>query len=241
MNPYEKGIGYRYLFETKYYPDRPLVDDLGRLTYPPLFKIYPNAPRIDLPKELQIPKVTLAEVIAARRSQRHFRNEPLTLKELTFLLWASQGITSPQGYRTAPSAGALYPIETYLSVQNIKDIPAGIYHFNVRDFSLERLKEGNFASALTEMALGQSMVRKAAVVFIWTAVILRSMSKYRNRAIRYIFLDAGHICQNLLLATTALGLGACPIGAFYDEEIDRLLGVDSHTEMTIYLAAVGRV
>lgn len=91
------------------------------------------------------------------------------------------------------------------------------------------------------MALGQSVIKRAAVVFIWTAVILRSMAKYRNRAIRYIFLDAGHICQNLLLAVTALNLGACPVGAFFDEEIDRLLGIDSETEMTIYLTAIGKL
>jgi SagB-type dehydrogenase family enzyme len=241
MKSYEKGIGYRYLLETKYYPNKPFQDDLGLIKSPPLYKTYPTVPRIILPRDFSVPRVNLAETIAARRTQRKFTTEPLSLSELAFLLWTTQGITSPQGYRAAPSAGALYPIETYLSVQNIKDVPAGIYHFNVRDFCLERLKEGNFASVLTEMALGQSMVRRAAVVFIWTAVILRSMSKYRNRAIRYIFLDAGHICQNLLLATTALGLGACPIGAFYDEEIDRLIGVDSHTEMTIYLAVVGRV
>jgi len=160
---------------------------------------------------------------------------------LAFLLWASQGITSPQGYRAAPSAGALYPVETYLSVHRVQDVPAGIYHFNVRDFCLERLVKGDFAPVLGAMALGQSVIKRAAVVFIWTAVILRLMAKYRNRAIRYIFLDAGHICQNLLLAVTALNLGACPVGAFFDEEIDRLLGIDSETEMTIYLTAIGKL
>ena len=140
-----------------------------------------------------------------------------------------------------PLGWALYPVETYLSVHRVQDVPAGIYHFNVRDFCLERLVKGDFAPVLGAMALGQSVIKRAAVVFIWTAVILRSMAKYRNRAIRYIFLDAGHICQNLLLAVTALNLGACPVGAFFDEEIDRLLGIDSETEMTIYLTAIGKL
>jgi SagB-type dehydrogenase family enzyme len=111
----------------------------------------------------------------------------------------------------------------------------------VANFSLEQLAQGNFLDTLTSAALGQSSVKKAAIVFIWTAVILRSMAKYRDRAIRYIFLDAGHICQNLLLAATALGLGACPIGAFFDEEIDKIIGVNGDEEMTIYLATVGKI
>ena len=188
MNNYQKGIGYRYLFETKYYPDNPLKDDLGIIPSPPPYKTYPNASRIKLPKDFYVPQAPLAQTIAIRRSQRKFSPQPLGLEALAFLLWATQGLTSAQGYRAAPSAGALYPIETYLSVHNVKNIPPGIYHFNALEFSLETLKEGFYGNQLAQNALGQNMFKQAAVVFIWTAVILRSMAKYRNRAIRYIFL-----------------------------------------------------
>ncbi|MDL1957316.1 MAG: SagB/ThcOx family dehydrogenase [Candidatus Desulfofervidus auxilii] len=240
MKIYQKGIGYRYLFETKYFRDRPLIDDLGLIASPPPYKIYPNARKIILPKP-HFPPCDFWEIIAKRRSKRNYTKKPMDLKTLAHLLWASQGITSKSGYRAAPSAGALYPVETYLSIQNVENVDKGIYHFNILEFCLEELAKGDFKNDLTNAALGQGMVRQAAVVFIWTAVILRCMAKYRNRAIRYIFLDAGHICQNMLLAATALGLGACPIGAFFDEEIDRILGIDSENEMTIYIATVGRL
>ncbi len=165
----------------------------------------------------------------------------MSLKELAHLFWASQGITSKEGLRAAPSAGALYPIETYVSIFRVKGIPMGLYHFNVHDFLLERLAEDNFSESFTTASLGQGVVGRAAVLFIWTAVMLRSMGKYRNRAIRYIFLDTGHICQNLLLAATALNLGACPVGAFFDDEINKLLKIDGEQETAIYLATVGKI
>jgi len=240
VKTYKKGIGYKYLSETKYFRDRPFIDDIGMVVSPPLYKAYPHAQKITLPAP-DFPSSDLWKVIARRRSYRDFTRNPLTSEELAILLWAGQGITSPQGYRTAPSAGALYPIETYLVINRVQDIPAGIYHFNVANFFLEELAKGDFSNTLTSAALGQSVMKRAAVVFVWTAVILRCMAKYRNRAIRYIFLDAGHICQNILLAATALNLGACPVGAFFDEEIDKLLGLNSETEMSIYLTAVGKI
>ena len=237
---YKRGIGYRYLIETKYYLDRPLKDDLGEIPFVPLYKTYLEAPKLSLPRE-DLPLEDFARVISKRRSRRYYKKEYLSLKEISCLLWASQGITSEEGLRAAPSAGALYPIETYLFIFRVEGVPSGIYHFNVRDFLLERLAEGDFSQGLTAAALGQGTIRRAAVAFVWTAVILRTMAKYRDRAIRYIFLDAGHICQNLLLAATALNLGACPIGAFFDDEINKLLKVDGEQETTIYLATVGKL
>jgi SagB-type dehydrogenase family enzyme len=166
------------------------------------------------------------------------------MDDLATLLWATQGITlSAQGYqfRTTPSAGALYPVETYLSVHRVDDLKEGIYHLNVYDFTLEELAPGNFGDYLSKAALDQAMVEKAAVVFVWTAIILRAMWKYRNRCLRYVFMDAGHVGQNLQLAATALGLGCCPIGAFYDEEINSVLKVDGDEETTVYLASVGKL
>jgi SagB-type dehydrogenase family enzyme len=143
--------------------------------------------------------------------------------------------------RTAPSAGALYPFETYLYVDRVVDVQQGIYHFHVPDFELECLQEGDFNHQITSASLGQPVVRKAAVVFIWTAMMLRCMAKYRERAVRYIAMDLGHVCQNIQLAATALGLGSCPIGAFYDDDLNEILSVDGEEETVLYLVTVGKL
>ena len=162
--------------------------------------------------------------------------------ELAALLWATQGITyASRGYalRAAPSAGALYPVETYLAVNRVEGVEAGMWHFQVPDFALELLQAGDFRQALVGAGLSQGFLGAAGAVFIWTGVLNRARWKYRERAIRYLFLDAGHICQNLMLAATALNLGVCPVGAFYDEEVERLVQADGVEEVALYLAAVG--
>ena len=163
--------------------------------------------------------------------------------ELSQLLWATQGITSRAwGYdfRAVPSAGALYPIETYVLANRVDDLLPGIYHYDVQRAELVLLKEGNFGPEAARAGLGQEILGDAAAVFIWTAVVERSKWKYRQRAYRYIYMDAGHIGQNLYLAATALNLGCCTVGAFFDEEVDRLIGVDGNEEISVYLGAVGQ-
>jgi len=143
--------------------------------------------------------------------------------------------------RTAPSAGALYPVETYLAVHRVTGVAPGLWHLHIPDFSLELLTSGDLRRPLVEACLSQQFLGTAAAAFIWTGILNRAMVKYRERAIRYLFLDAGHICQNLMLAATALGLGCCPVGAFFDEEVEHLLQVDGREEVALYLAAVGAV
>ena len=183
------------------------------------------------------------EVLLKRRSIRDYSLAPLSLEELANLLWATQGITdqplSPW-YRTAPSAGALHPIDTYLIVNRVEGLESGIYFLDVQDFSLERKGQGDFSRQIAQAALNQDMAREAAVVFVWVAVIRRSLQKYRQRAYRYIYLDCGHIGQNLYLAATAMGMGCCGIAAFFDDEVNNLLGVDGREETAIYLATVGK-
>jgi SagB-type dehydrogenase family enzyme len=140
-----------------------------------------------------------------------------------------------------PSAGALYPIETYIAVNRVDEIPPGIYHYNVKETQLILLKEGNFGPDLQQAGLGQEMLEEASCVFVWTAIIERSKWKYRERAYRYIYMDVGHIGQNLYLAATAMNLGCCTVGAFFDEEVDRLIGVDGKEEISVYLGAVGHI
>jgi SagB-type dehydrogenase family enzyme len=143
-------------------------------------------------------------------------------------------------FRASPSAGALYPIETYLVVNRIEEIPVGLYHYNVKEAQLILLKEGHFGPEICQAGLGQEMLEEASCIFVWTAIVGRSKWKYRERAYRYLYMDVGHIGQTLYLAATALNLGCCTVGAFFDEEVDRVIGVDGKNEISVYLGAVGR-
>jgi SagB-type dehydrogenase family enzyme len=242
MSEPEMGVARRYLEETRYQRR-----DMGgkSLSYPPapLYKEYPDATRrLNLDPQAGRRPADLFACLAERRSQRDYSDRPLTQAELAALLWATQGITgSIAGYhfRTSPSAGALYPVETYLAVHRVAGVPSGIWHFQVVDFALELLAAGDFRQPLTQAGLTQSFLGEAGAVFIWTGVLNRARWKYRERAVRYLFLDAGHICQNLMLAATALGLGVCPVGAFFDDEVESLIGVDKQQEVALYLASVG--
>jgi SagB-type dehydrogenase family enzyme len=244
MSNYKQGLAFRYIQGTKYHRDQPLKDDLGSIPVVRTFKNYPESERFPLPQpELNLP-ANLWQCLAGRRSERDTTPDLLSLDELATVIWAAQGVTTRAGIhllRTAPSAGALYPFETYLYVEHVEDMPKGFYHFDVEAFTLERLKEGGFSKDMTAACMGQPSVRRAAVVFIWTAMMLRCMVKYRNRAMRYIPMDLGHVCQNVQLASTALGLGSCPIGAFFDDDINRLLEIDGEDETVLYLITVGKL
>jgi SagB-type dehydrogenase family enzyme len=244
MTRYKQGLAFRYIQNTKYYRDHPGKDDLGSIPQTAAFKNYPEAKRIQLPEPDLSRPANLWQCLATRRSERKTTPDPLHLQELSKIMWAAQGVTARAGrylLRTAPSAGALYPFETYLYIDKVKEVPQGIYHFNVADFALERLQEGDFNRAFTAASLGQPVVRRAAVVIIWTAMMLRCMVKYRERSVRYIPMDLGHVCQNVQLAATGMDLGSCPIGAFYDDDINELLGVDGEEETVLYLITVGKL
>lgn len=220
----------------------------GRLDWarrPEAFKTYPGSPRVPLPAPK--PEASLAlplgEALRIRRSVRSYGGRALSPEELSALLWAAQGISRlEQGFafRTAPSAGALYPIETYVSAQNVAGLEAGLYHHDVREHALELVRPGDPRHSLARAALDQDFLAEAAAVFVWTAVFGRSKWKYRQRAYRYVYLDAGHIAQNLALAAAALGLGSCQIAALYDDEVNGLLGLDGAEESVVYMSAVGR-
>lgn len=208
------------------------------------YKIYPNPlARIELPPPVSEGGRGIWTVLRERSSIRDYAPDPLTLDEVSQLLWASQGITREGGewqFRTAPSAGALYPIETYLGVNRVQGLAPGLYHYEVRNHRLAFLRQDEFiGQSLTRAALGQTMCTRAAVVFVWTAVLARSVRKYGERAYRYIYLDAGHIGQNLYLAATALGLGCCAVGAFFDDEVNAVLDIDGREETAVYMATIG--
>ncbi len=245
MDRRREGIGEVYHQETKYRREAMPRGGLDWAHQPSPYKEFPYPL-----KQFQIRPLDqqggkpLWDVIAQRRSIREFSRQPITFSELSQLIWATQGITSNEGefgFRATPSAGALHPIETYIIVNRVEEISPGIYHYNVKEAELVLLKEGDFGSDLCHAGLGQEMLEEAACVFIWTAIVERSKWKYRERAYRYIYMDAGHIGQNLYLAATALNLGCCTVGAFFDEEVDHLIGVDGKREISVYLGAVGRI
>jgi SagB-type dehydrogenase family enzyme len=142
-------------------------------------------------------------------------------------------------FRACPSAGALYPVETYLVLNDVEMIEAGIYHYSVPDHSLEQLQKGDFRLKIAQAALDQDMAYAANAVFVWTSLFARAKWKYEQRAYRYVYLDAGHIAQNLALAAVALSLGTCQIAALYDEEVNALLEIDGNEESVLYMSVVG--
>ena len=238
-------IGDRFQQETKYHRERMAGGLLDWRNKPEAFKEYPReARRFSLPNGDRGDRGPIWEVLARRRSKRDFLPKDISFEELSQLIWATQGVTeSGHGFllRVTPSAGALYPIETYVVANRVVALSPGIYHFNVRKNELEEVAGGDFQVNIAASALDQSMAAEAAVVFVWTAVVERTKWKYRERGYRYLYLDAGHIGQNLYLAATSLQLGCCTIGAFYDDEVNQLIGVDGQRETAIYLGAVGHV
>lgn len=209
---------------------------------PERYKSYSSSEKKALPKPENPSSHPLQQNLELRRSIRNYSSKPLTIEQLSYLLWASSGITKHTSnfeYRSAPSAGGLYPIETYLVVNNIIGIPQGIYHYNILDHVLDVVKVGDFRDRIITAELDQEMTGAAPVVFIWSAMVNRTKWKYRERGYRYIYLDAGHIAENLALAAVDLNLGSCQIAAFYDEELDDLLDLDGAKETTIYSSVVG--
>jgi len=211
---------------------------------PKTYKTYPNAIiKIILPKPQFDDSIKFWDVIKNRKSTRKFKKEYLSLQEISLLLFGMSGLNRifPQfAFRTVPSAGGLFPIEIYSVVFNVKDVDLGIYHYNIREHTLELLKLGDFSMEITKGCLDQMMVANSSVTFILTAVIERSKWKYLQRCYRYLYLDAGHIGQNFYLAAEALGLGACTIGAIYDDELNNLLDIDGINETTLYVGVVGK-
>lgn len=237
------GIGDKFELETKYRREQLPREEPDWTEAPETYKSYPGHPRIRLPSSSIEGGPSIWPVVAKRRSVRDFLPEQLSKEDLSRLLWASQGVTGrEEGYelRAAPSAGGLYPVETYVLVNDVAGVERGVYHYSVLGHELEQLRKGDFRTQASQAALDQDMAYHAPVVFIWTAIFQRSKWKYGQRAYRYVYLDAGHIAQNLALAAVALGLGSCQIGALYDDEVNALIGVDGVRESVVYMSVVGK-
>jgi len=204
----------------------------------------PSSAKLEVEASLKLPaphtkgKTSVEEALSKRRSVRTYKKEPLTIEQLSQLCWAAQGITSEEGGRTAPSAGAKYPLEVFLVVGNVDGLDPGVYHYNPFDHSLTKKEGGDKREKLRASALGQKPLSFAPVSFVITGIYERTMVKYGERGIRYVHIEVGHVCQNIYLQAEALDLGTVVIGAFEDQKIKKLLNLKE--EAPLALMPVGR-
>ncbi len=222
--------------------------------------IPPDALLIDLipPDQFTVGQIPTINVIRNRISHRNFTNDAITLEELSFLLWATQGVrdkVTEDGItyimRTVPSGGNRHPIETYLSIHNVEGIQAGLYRYLPIDHKLvlekldqtlpEQVKQGSLNQNSGTVEEPYYFIKEAAVVFIWTAIPYRSEWRYHKAATKLIALDAGHVCQNLYIAAGAIGAGTCSVGAFDQTKMNALLDVDGEEEFVLYMAPMGKI
>lgn len=213
-----------------------LVDWGGQ---PDRVKTYLGAPRTQLPAVTEPPDLAVASAIGQRRTLRDYADRPLTLAELSWLLSAASGMSGDGGLRTAPSAGAQYPIETYIAISRVDGLEPGIYHYVPHHHALDLVRGGSFGGDLMLAALGQEFVRQAPVVVVLSAIFQRVRWRYRERGYRFALIEAGHIGQNLYLAAEAAGLGTCAVGSFVDDALNGLLGLDGVDEAALMVLPVG--
>jgi SagB-type dehydrogenase family enzyme len=218
------------------------------LPAPPLEKpVVPNTHAILLekPADILVPARELRTVIEQRRSIRRYTRDPLTIEELSYLCWCTQGIVEVKApfytLRNVPSAGGRHALESYLLVNRVNGIKPGLYHYLPFSHTLITIDTSSgISGAIMSACLGQAFVRSSAVTFIWSAIIYRMAWRYSERAYRLVHLDAGHVCQNLYLAAEQIGCGTCAIGAFDDQKIADVLGIDGKEEFVLYCATVGK-
>ena len=192
-----------------------------------------------LPTPLNDGETSVEKALLERRSTRSFTGEPLTLAEVSQLLWAAQGITNDGGGRTAPSAGALYPLEIYLLAGEVADLQTGIYHFIPDEHALSLIVEGDQSHALHEAALNQNPVKDAAAVIVITAIYERTTVKYGERGIQYVHMEVGTVAQNIYLQAESLDLGTVFIGAFHDDQVRNVLHL-TEDEVPLGIMPIGR-
>lgn len=203
------------------------------------------------PDELDLGTMSVAEAVKGRRSRREYTEEPLSLEQLSFLLWCTQGVRSTvkddegrivRHFRTVPSGGARHPFETYLLVQRVEGLYPGLYRFLPFEHALLPLYAvDELSRVLQTLCYGEEFVGRAAVIFAWAAVPYRTEWRYAYLAHRMIAMEAGHVCQNLYLACESIGVGTCAVLGYDQAGMDALIGVDGQDEFTMYMATVGSV
>ena len=182
--------------------------------------------------------LSLEQAIQARRSTRSFSDASVSLEHLAQLLWAGQGIISPVGLRTAPSAGATYPLELFVVAGNISELEAGTYQYHCQDHEISLLASGDHRQVLSLAALGQASIASAPFSLIVTAIATRTINRYGDRAVRYVAMEAGHAAQNIYLQATVLGLSTVAVGAFTDSEVRQIIACDEAEPF--YIMPIGK-
>jgi len=228
-----------------------ISDQANNVPYPPLQKPLPEGEiqliQLPDPDSDRLVKPDFHRLLLERQSRRKFTPESLSLAELSYLLWATQGVivTLGLGYasrRPVPSGGARHAFETYLAINRVEDLEPGIYRYLPFSHELYFQEPAqNLPELLTEANLGQKFVGNAAAVFAWSCIPYRAEWRYMQYAHKTMLLDAGHVCQNLYLSVEALGLGTCAIGAYDQAAMDAILELDGEDEYVIYLAPVGKI
>lgn len=242
LDPY---LGQRLYESTKLSPEQERSSPLVAYRKPESYKTYPQAKKIKLPPA-DFKGENLEQVIKKRRSKRQnepYSENPINLKELSQVLFSAGAITGHYQnleLRAAPSAGALYPIEIYLAVNDVSDLERGIYHYSVKDHSLELIKAGDFRDKVEYAVMNQPGVKEAAAVFIFTAIPGRTTTKYDLRGWRYVYMEVGYISENLYLEAISLGLSTTAMGAFYDDEVNNLLEIDGKGELALHIQILGK-
>jgi SagB-type dehydrogenase family enzyme len=196
---------------------------------------------MSLPAPNLVGGMSVEEAIAKRRSVREYASNPITLVQLSQLLWAAQGVTDARNrHRASPSAGALYPLELYVVVRErgVVDLPAGIYHYSPEDGRITIVKDGDKSGELRAAALDQEAVGLAAITLVTTAVVQRMRPKYGERGLQYVYQESGHAAENVFLQAVSLGLGAVVIGAFNEVEVRSVIGARPE-ERPVYIQSVG--
>ncbi|MDY6866699.1 MAG: SagB/ThcOx family dehydrogenase [Chloroflexota bacterium] len=243
-----KKNGYEFIEQTKY-PNLSKPDQKLDKPQPPYeIPLKSDATLIDLPDpdSIDVGNYDLRQAIEERRSVRRYSDDALSLEELSYLLWLTQGVKKINEkrqvtLRTVPSAGCRHPFETYLSINRVESLEPGLYRFVATRHQLAALRlNKDFNEKLTEACLGQRQVATSAVTFIWAAVPYRTMWRYSERSYRYLYLDAGHVCQNLHLAAESINCGMCAIGAYDDDAADQLMGFSPPEMFVIYMASLGQ-
>ena len=194
---------------------------------------------VALPEPSVTGSTSLEQLLAQRRSIRDYQATTLELAEIGQLLWAAQGITHLQGLRTAPSAGALYPLELYVVTSRIEGLAQGVYHYDPRHHQLIKMSDGDLRDALTRAALAQNWIKTASTIIVFTADYERTTRKYGNRGKRYVHIEVGHAAQNLFLQSESLGLATVVVGAFNDDDVARILRLPADLQ-PLLLMPVGR-
>ena len=200
---------------------------------------FDRGPEYKLPPPSQRGEMSVEESIARRRSVRRFKPESLSLSQLSQVLWSAQGITDGRGLRAAPSAGATYPLEVYVLVGGVEGLEQGIYHYNVENHSLNLHQEGDLRQQLSIAALDQEFIVQAPVDIVICALYERTAWRYGRRAERYVHMETGHVGENIHLQAVALGLAVVMVGAFSDEDVSRVMGLEAEVK-PLYIIPLGK-